>query len=136
MATARKRKPARSAAPRTKASRKPVLPKLLEGEVYAGITLHDDRLHHLIILPGDTELDWQAARHYAAKAGGTLPSRVDALVLFKNARKQFHGAAYWTDEQRADVAQYAWFQDFDWGDQDDDRQDVRLRVRAVRRVAI
>ena len=39
--------PAKKAVTRKPAPRKPALPKLAKGETYVGITLHDDRLHHL-----------------------------------------------------------------------------------------
>ncbi len=111
---------------------------LQDGELYIGLATDPlgKSVHHLILLPGDEQLDWQAAQAWAKAQGGELPTRTEALLLFHVARDQFKRDWYWTSEQRADVAQYAWYQGFDWGDQSSYRQGYRLRVRAVRRVAI
>lgn len=111
-------------------------PQLKTGEIYVGITLHDDRLHHLILLAGTTKSDWKAAGQWAREQGGTLPSRHDGLVLFKHARAQFDRDWYWLDEQHADDPAFAWFQYFGWGNQYADHVDFVLRARAVRRVPI
>lgn len=131
-----KRKPAAPAKRRAAAPKKPALPKLAKGEVYVGITLHDDRLHHLILLPGSTTTTWKAAGEWARAQGGVLPSRHDGLVLFKHALAQFERAGYWLDEQHADAPSYAWYQSFSWGPQHSNGLSWELRARAVRRVAI
>ena len=125
------RKPTRAAAPR-----KPATPKLAEGETYVGITLHDDRLHHLILLPGETTATWTNADAWAHKQGGMLPSRHDGLVLLKHAKARFERAWYWLGEQHAGAAQFAWVQSFVWGLQTSTHQHLELRARAIRRVAI
>ena len=119
-----------------KPTKKPALPKLAKGEIYVGLTLHDDRLHHLILLPGSTRAGWNAASDWALDQGGVLPSRHDGLVLFKHARAQFERKAYWLDEQLADAQSCAWYQDFYWGYQYDYVLSWELRARAVRRVPV
>ena len=113
--------------------KKPTKLKLAKGEIYVGITLHDDRLHHLIILPGNRDkIGWKEAGEWAKAQGGVLPSRHDGLVLFKNARAQFEHAAYWLDEQLADDPSSAWCQGFVWGSQGNFVLSWELRARAVR----
>ena len=135
MAT-KKRKIAAPAKRRAAAPKKPTLPKLAKGEVNVGITLHDDKPHHLILMPGSTKTGWKAAGQWANAQGGVLPSRHDGLVLFKHARAQFEREAYWLDEQHAAAPSYAWIQHFGWGGQDDGGLSWELRARAVRRVPI
>ena len=134
MATTKRKTPTPRAKPR--AARKPALPKLAKGEIYVGITLHDDRLHHLILLPGTTKSDWKAAGQWAREQGGVLPSRHDGLVLLKHARAQFDRDWCWLDEQLAVDPAFAWSKDFGWGYQFGSLVDDVLRARAVRRVAI
>ena len=131
--------PKRTPSPReTRAAitKKPRLPKLAKGEVYAGITLHDDRLNHLILLPGSTKANWEDAGAWASKKGGALPSRHDGLVLFKHAKAQFKTEWYWLDAQLAVGPAFAWYQHFGWGFQYDNHTDDQLFARAVRRVPI
>ena len=135
MAT-KKRKTAALAKRRAVAPKKPVLPKLAKGEVYVGITLHDDKLHHLILLPGSTKAGWHAAGDWAKAQGGVLPSRHDGLVLFEHAREHFERDAYWLDSQRADDPSYAWCQNFGWGSQSGGVLSWEPRARAVRRVLV
>ena len=111
-------------------------PKLADGEIYVGITLHDDKLHHLILLPGSTKTGWKAAGEWAKAQGGVLPSRHDGLVLFRHARAQFKRDAYWLDEQRDGAPSYAWGQYFGWGSQGSNSLSWELRARAVRRVPV
>ena len=111
-------------------------PKLKRGEVYVGITLHDDKLRHLILLPGATMANWKDAGAWAKKQGGVLPSRHDGLVLLKRAKKAFEREWYWLDEQHADDPAFAWCQYFGWGTQLNAPTGNDLRVRAVRRVPI
>ena len=135
MAT-KKRTTAAPAKRRAAAPKKPALPKLAKGEIYVGVTLHDDRLHHLILLPGSTKAGWKTAGDWARAQGGVLPSRHDGLVLFKHARAHFERDWYWLDEQRADFPSGAWSQYFGWGGQYGYDLSFECRARAVRRVAI
>lgn len=111
-------------------------PKLAKGEVYVGLTLHDDRLHHLILLPGTTKAGWKDAGAWATAQGGVLPSRHDGLVLLKHARALFERAYHWLDEQLAGGPSYAWYHGFGCGGQGFLDLSWELRARAVRRVPV
>lgn len=107
------------------------------GGIYAGPTI-DIGPMALILLPGEYTGTWDGARAWAAQQGegAVLPSRIDALVLFKNLKPQFQEAYYWTDEPVAHSVAFAWFQSFGNGYQDSIRKGNGYRARAVRRVAI
>lgn len=104
--------------------------------IYAGITLDGTQPMALILLPGDEKMNWQAANDWAIKQQGTLPTRQDALVLWQNVPKEFKETYYWTREEVASDADYAWCQDFGYGYQYYGRKSYGCRCRAVRRVAI
>jgi hypothetical protein len=106
------------------------------GGIYAGITLDGATPMALVLLPGDDEMPWKQACEWAIKMGGELPTRMDALVLWQNVPKEFKEAYYWTREENASNADYAWSQYFGLGRQGNDRKSDELRCRAVRRVAI
>ena len=116
----------------------PAIGAAFHGGIFAGITLHEDKLHALILLPEESgRLEWPDAIEFAAKQDGELPSRIDALILFKNLRKEFRSSDwYWTGEENPVDAGYAFIQGFGNGYQLDDRKDGDYRARAVRRVSI
>lgn len=126
--------PAIAAKPRSNSE--PAIGAELDGGLYAGLTLHDGDPHRLVLLPDDIEANWADAKAWAEKLGGTLPSRIDALVLFQNLRKEFKAEAYWTNQQHADGPASAWYQFFGWGLQGNGHVDLGLRARAVRRVPL
>jgi hypothetical protein len=107
-----------------------------QGGLYAGLSIHENRPVALVVLPGDEKLTWDAARSWAEKQGGTLPSRIDQLVLFQNLKAQFKEATYWSSAPCAGSASYAWCQYFDYGGQSYYHEDYELRARAVRRLSI
>ncbi|HXC40665.1 MAG TPA: hypothetical protein VN667_17140 [Burkholderiales bacterium] len=105
--------------------------------IYAGITLHIEQPMALVLLDGESEsLSYAEACEWAKGLGGELPSRVDALLLYKRLKDEFKEAAYWTNEVYAADADYAWGQDFGYGDQNFWRKSTKLRARAVRRVVL
>lgn len=109
---------------------------LAAGERIAGqILLEDGSLsHHLILLPGDAEdLDWEAAKAWAAERGGELPTRREQSLLFANLKGEFESTWYWSSERHESNSGWAWSQDFYDGGQDYDHQCYELRARAVRR---
>jgi hypothetical protein len=114
------------------------IPALNEGERWAGVIVADGKAtHHVILLPGECDAaDWHAATAWAIAQGGELPTRREQALLFANAPEQFKRAAYWSGEQHAADPDYAWYQHFGYGGQDDHTIDDQLRARAVRRVAI
>ena len=113
-------------------------PTLKKGETYVGITLHNDKPHHLILLPNVEEDKTHAeATAWAKKQGGVLPSRIDMIVLFEKAKVKSHTYDwYWTNEKVASKAYYAWVAGFGYGYQIWYRKNNDSRCRAVRRVAI
>jgi hypothetical protein len=114
----------------------PAIGAPLEDGIYAGITVHMDLPLALVLLPGEDKLPWAKAGNWAKAQGGILPSRFDALVLFKNLKKEFKEEWYWTSEEYAGYADFAWVQGFDYGDQSSDHKSDVCRCRAVRRAAI
>jgi hypothetical protein len=108
-----------------------------QGGVYAGRSLHEGRAVELVLLPGDRdEITWPDAVAWAEEQGGTLPSRIDQIVLFKNLKSEFEGTYYWSGEHRADDERWAWSQHFSDGGQDYGDKVTKLRARAVRRLPI
>lgn len=113
--------------------------ELMSGERYAGAILRADGniAHHLILLPGQADdINWSAAKDWAAEQGGELPTRSEQALLYANLKDEFERQWYWSGEQHAASADSAWCQDFGNGDQDTDHKDDELRARAVRRLTI
>lgn len=108
----------------------------LDGGIYAGITVHSNLPMALVLLPGDEEMPWAKARDWAKSKGGNLPSRYDALTLWQNVPREFKKEAYWTSEEYAGYADYAWLQNFYYGNQDGYHKSSGFRCRAVRRVPL
>jgi hypothetical protein len=112
---------------------------LADGEQYAGLILSEDGtpIHHLVLLPGDHEdTEWQAAVDWAASIGGELPNRREQSLLFANCKQHFEEDWYWSGEQHASDARYAWFQYFGNGNQYYRHIYAQCRARAVRRLSI
>ena len=112
--------------------------ELKSGEHYAGIALdaEGEPSHHLILLPGDVDMTWSKAREWAASIGGELPTRQEQALLFANLKGKFEPAYYWSNEQHASYTDYAWYQGFTTGTQDNTTKGSELRARAVRRLTI
>jgi hypothetical protein len=117
------------------------------GGIFAGIVAADAGDlgcdYALIIGPEHAErLTWVKAVAWAKalKDGGfadfALPNRKEQRLLFANAQRHFQPTDYWSSEQHAGTAVYAWGQSFGSGGQRGWRKDGSLRVRAVRRVPI
>lgn len=106
------------------------------GERYVGgIIQSDGRICHTFLLPGDELVpDWDAGMRLAKEKGGDLPSRIEQAMMFSFMPEEFQKEAYWSNAQHAGYSDYAWYQDFSYGLQDDNSKDYELRVRAVRRV--
>jgi hypothetical protein len=111
---------------------------LAAGEEYIGSIINSDgSAHAIILLPGDhNDINWADATAWAASIGGTLPTRIEQAMLYANHRDKFEQRAYWSCEQPAEAAGYAWYQYFFTGYQDFSSTNSKLRARAVRRVAI
>ena len=112
---------------------------LKAGELYAGILLGKDGLpdQHIILLPGEAEgVKWLAAKEWAKKVGGELPTRREQALLFANLKEAFQPRWYWSGEQHAANSTTAWLQYFDHGLQFSNLTSYEGRARAVRRLAI
>jgi len=116
-----------------------------EGGIYAGVMRGRDGGpdYHLIVGPEyDSELQWQPAMDWAAGINVdkhndfTLPYRREQALLFANVPELFKREYYWSREQHAESADYAWGQFFGGGNQYYDLKDGEWRARAVRRLVI
>lgn len=114
------------------------IPQLAESEIYAGaIGDTAGNLHHVILLPGDNDgATWQHQKEWAASVGGELPTRIEQALLWKNCREHFKQDWYWSSEEHAYAAGWAWIQNFGSGNLSSLQQDLQLRARAVRRLPI
>jgi hypothetical protein len=113
--------------------------ELKEGEHYAGILLgkNGEPDQHIVLLPGAAEnVEWQDALDWAKSLGGDLPTRREQSLLFANLKEEFEEAWYWSNEQHASYSDYAWYQLFYDGGQDNWLNNYELRARAVRRLVI
>lgn len=107
------------------------------GEEYAGIAFKDGKpSHHLVVLPGDVSKNFSAANEWAKEIGGELPTRSEQALLYGNRPDLFEKDWYWSGEQHAGDAGYAWSQYFSYGTQYWLNVSYRDRARAVRRISI
>ncbi|MGU7784919.1 DUF1566 domain-containing protein, partial [Burkholderia sp. PU8-34] len=91
-------------------------PPLAEGEIYlCGVIDANGDVEHTVLLPGDTRATWQKSLEWAKGLGGDLPTRVELAVAYAKHRDLFERAAYWSNEEDADDAGWAWFQYFGSG---------------------
>ena len=118
-------------------------PPLDEGEIYAGLIGNaSGEAYHLILLPGDNDgATWQAQIEWAKSIGGDLPDRVEQALLFKHFKGEFTPNWYWSNttcepDDDEEESSWAWYQYFDYGDQDNGRKLYEFRARAVRRVYV
>ena len=114
------------------------IPPLAEGEIYIGaIGNAQGELYHLILLPGDNDdATWQEQLDWAKSIGGDLPNRIEQAMLFDGFKDQFKADWYWSNKTCHFDDDYAWYQYFLNGGQDDFRKSYCHRARAVRRLPI
>jgi len=117
------------------------IPELNEDERYAGIIIDSatgQPTHHLILIPQQPaeRLSWDKAMAWAASIGAELPTRQESALLYANLKPAFEPTWYWTGEQHAGYASFAWTQYFDLGTQFLNDKGYEGRVRAIRRVPI
>jgi len=114
--------------------------ELRPGEHYAGLITGKDgeASYHLILLPDSPtdDLNWQAAKDWAKRVGGDLPTRREQSLLFANCKEQFEERYHWSKEPNASDSSCAWCQTFDYGRQLINHLFIELRARAVRRLPI
>lgn len=125
-------------APATCVGYAPPLHLLRTGEHYAGLfRIPDGRAHHTILLPFDRDVaPWSEQMDWAKSVGGTLPNRLELLMLWMTMRDRFQTAAYWACDVRHEDSAFAWYQDFSYGYQDSLHKSAALRAVAVRRIFV
>lgn len=104
--------PAEAAAAISIADLPPLNAALCDG-LFAGlVTLPDGTHHAVVLLPARpaARLPWKQAMDWAARAGGRLPSRPIAALLYANACKTIEPDWYWTNETEG--SSYAGYCDF------------------------
>lgn len=114
----------------------PVVGADWQGGKFAGLTLDEGRPAALVLVPGDFKGTWHEAMDWAEKEDAVLPSRIDQLVLWRNLKGEFKDEWYWSCEQHADDADWAWCQLFHYGNQSCTGKGYKLRARAVRRLPL
>jgi hypothetical protein len=117
-----------------------------EGGIFAGVVRGRDGGpdYYLIVGPELSKdgQDWNEAMAAAkkVKADGkndfSLPYRNEQSIMFGNVPELFEKRWYWSCEQHAGDSDYAWLQDFDYGDQINSLKGNTRRARAVRRLFI
>lgn len=116
-----------------------------QGGIYAGVArgVNGANDHYLIVADTDrASVNWKDAKAWAAgleidgNRDFTLPTCKEQALLFANAADLFEPAWYWSSEQHASDASYAWVQLFGYGNQDFSHQSNEYRARAVRRIKI
>jgi hypothetical protein len=115
-----------------------IYPALNEGETHLCAFLNKDGTTTHTILMADTKSDinWQNAMEWAKELGGDLPSRAELILLYENHPDKFEQRSYWSNTQHASLSDYAWYQLFYDGGQDNWLKYDELRARAVRRLVI
>jgi hypothetical protein len=148
--TPARKRPVKRAAPATKSASAPAAGPTTAPRIgamgrygfYAGIARGRDGGPDYVVEvleaqpKGKDVLTWDDAVKWAASVGGELPTRKEQALLFANVPELFKPAWYWSGEQSAGTASYAWAQGFDDGNQLNLRKDYKLRARAVRRLPI
>lgn len=111
----------------------------LEGGKFAGmVTLPDGRHVAVTLLPNrsDKRLKWADAMRWAEEAGGQLPTRPVAALLFANLRGEFEKDWHWTNETHELDASVAWHCGFSNGNQGNLAKSDAGCARAVRLIHI
>ena len=106
-----------------------------EGGKFAGITTLPDGKHVAVVLLPDKpakHLPWADAMAWATEAGGQLPARPVAALLFANLKAEFEEEWHWTNEPCSWAESYACICHFDYGTQSHDHKGYYHAARAVR----
>jgi hypothetical protein len=114
----------------------PSLGKPLDGGTFAGLTTRADGTHcAVVLLPGLGEnLTWAKAKAWAKKAGGELPTRPVAALLFANVKPALTPRWHWTADEYD--ASFAWYCNFYDGHQDNDLKSYDGCAVAVRLIPL
>lgn len=116
---------------------------LWNGGVYAGIVRGGENDYHLIANEAEGKgLSWENARSWASNltpyAGRSWrpPTRRDQAILYGNAPELFAKEWYWSGEEYAPNAAYAWAQNFRYCTQLRYRRNYEFRARAVLHIPV
>ena len=82
------------------------------------------------------EMNWQDAKDWCKSVGQQLPPREVLLMAYLNLETcgGFADGSYWSSSE--DGSSYAWFQNFDYGNQNSNNKNNTLPVRAVRAIKV
>ena len=117
-------------------SQLPTLSAPLDGGTFAGITTQPDGTHCAVVLLPDRgeNLNHSQATAWAAERGGQLPTRPIAAMLFANVKPLLKPAWHWCQETEG--ASYAWYCDFDDGNQHDTLKSFEGSAVALRLIPL
>lgn len=116
-----------------------------EGGIFCGLTTLKDGKHYaVVLLPNKAQerMGWKKATTWAQEAGGQLPSRPVAALLYANVKAEFEPTWYWTSDELQDDtgdeedASYAWYCYFGGGTQTYRRKYYEGSARAVRMIPL
>jgi hypothetical protein len=96
----------------------PPLKAELQGGLFAGLVTLPDGTHQAVVLLAarpDKRLTWKQAMAWAVEAGGQLPSRPIAALLYANCKPHLEADWHWTNETEG--SSYAWYCNFYDGSQ-------------------
>jgi hypothetical protein len=123
----------------------PALGAALAEGLFAGVTTRKDGTHAaVVLLPNKAQegMTWADAMTWASEAGGELPARPIAALLYANAKGEFERAWYWTsdvlDADTGDAShdRLAWITYFDYGYQFINHKASNGLARAVRLIPL
>jgi hypothetical protein len=108
----------------------------IDGSAYAGLSRGEGGQPdmHLVLLADEPtdKLNWQAAKDWARRIGGQLPTRDESALLYAHLRDKMDSSGwYWASTQYS--AGGAWGQYFSNGGQYGNSKKYEARARAVRR---
>jgi hypothetical protein len=112
---------------------------LRKGEILAGVSTDGKNACRLVVMEIDAthQLNHADSMAHAAKVGGELPNRIDALVLGRTMKDKFQtNQFYWTSEDFAGHSNAAWGQWFSNGYQSGWDKSSTGRVCVVRRLPL
>jgi len=113
--------------------------ELAPGEHYAGSVLNEDGTvkHHLVLMADrpNGDLNWAAAKTWAAGIGGSLPDRQEAALIYANCKSHVDACWHWTSQAHESNASSAWLCHFYGGNQVCYAVGSTGAARAVRRLA-
>jgi len=110
-----------------------------QGGIYAGIMRGRDGNpdYHLIVGKATEPMPWGKAKDEVERhPEWSLPYRAEQALCYANVPELFEKEWYWSCEQHAGTAGYAWCQNFGNGNQYYNLKSNELRARAVRRLVI